>query len=71
MSNKLNMSPPKPEKHPKSGPRSYIKGDKESFDYGYMGIDWGNKKKPVKDPNIPVCPVCDGESTEGSCPGCV
>lgn len=68
MPNKLKLNP-KYEKHPKEGPRSYQKGDKDKFDFGYTGIDWSRKKSV--DPNEPVCPVCNGEAPSGTCPGCL
>lgn len=67
MPNVLKMNT-KVDKHPKAGSRNWDKKAYDDFDFNYQGIDW-NKK--ARDPNEPVCPVCNGESVSGTCAGCV
>ena len=61
-----------PDKHPKSGPRAWTKGEYEDFDFNYGQIDWSKKSRnPVEvSADEPVCIICNGESPEGTCAGC-
>jgi hypothetical protein len=52
-------------RHPKSGPRKYIKGDSEKYEEGYNRIF--NKSGTC---HAPICPLCQGRSEAESCPGC-